>query len=199
MSFAITAYFIDTIELDVVSLDISGIVLESPYLFDRKMIFHRHENKYHLFKYGKEYIVRAHRKKANIAMVNAGQVKRLVNSSKSFVLLMIKTKVDVNHESFENFDFKLKSDLYDVVDAHHEMFQVPTGLPPKREVQHEIHLHPDCPLPNIGMYRMSIMENVEIKKKIKDFLDKGFIRPSTSPCGSPIVLIPRKMELGACV
>ena len=39
---------------------------------------------------------------------------------------------------------------------------------------------------------MSIMENAEIKKQIKDLLDKGFIRPSTSPCGSPIVLIPKK-------
>ena len=55
-------------------------------------------------------------------MVNVGQVKRLVNSSKSFVLLMVKPKVDMNHESFENCDSKIKSDLYDVFDAHHEMF-----------------------------------------------------------------------------
>jgi hypothetical protein len=125
-------------------------------------------------------------------MVNAGKVKRLVNSSKSFVLLMIKPKVDVNHEAFENCDSKIKSDLYDVVDAHHEMFQEPIGLHPKREIQHEIHLHQYCPLPNIGMYRLSIMENAEIKRQIKDLLDKGFIRPRASPCGSPIVLIPKK-------
>ena len=122
MRFAITAHFIDTVELDVVRFDIAGIVLGSPYLFDRKAIFHRHENKYHLFKDGKEFIIRGHRKKTNIAMVNAGQVKRLVNSSKNCVLLMIKPKVDVNHESFDNFDPKLKSELYDVVDAYHEMF-----------------------------------------------------------------------------
>jgi hypothetical protein len=72
LRFAITAHFIDTVELDVVPLDISGIVLGSPYLYDRKAIFHRHENKYHLFKDGKEFIVKAHRKKTNIAMVNAG-------------------------------------------------------------------------------------------------------------------------------
>ena len=81
-------------------LDISGIVLGSPYLYDKRAIFYRHDNKYHLFKYGKELIVRAHRKKTNIAMVNAGQVKRLVNSSKGFVLLIVKPKVDVNYESF---------------------------------------------------------------------------------------------------
>ena len=58
LRFAITAHFIDTVELDVVPLDISGIVLGSPYLFDRKAIFHRHENKFRLFKYGKDFIVR---------------------------------------------------------------------------------------------------------------------------------------------
>eukprot|EP00253_Pinus_taeda_P028538 PITA_28538 len=192
LRFAITTHFIDTVELDVVPFDIAGIVLGSPYFFDRKSTFHRHENKYHLSKDGKEFIVRSHRKKTNIAKVNARQVKRLVNSSKNFVLLMIKPKVDVNHESFDNCDPKLESDMYDVVDVYHEIFQEPIGLPPKREIQHEIHLHPDCPLPNIGMYCMSIMENVEIKKQIKDLLDKGFIRPSTSPCGSPIVLILKK-------
>ena len=119
-------------------------------MYDRKAIFHRHEKKYHLFKYRKEYIVRAHRKKTNIVVVNVGQVKRLVNSSKNFVLLMIKPKANVNHESFEYFDPNLKSYLYDVVDAHHDMFQEPTRFPPKREIQHEIHLQQDCPLPNIG-------------------------------------------------
>jgi hypothetical protein len=36
------------------------------------------------------------------------------------------------------------------------------------------------------------MENAEIKKQIQDFLDKGIIMPRTSPCGSPIVLVPKK-------
>ena len=79
-----------------------------------------------------------------------------------------------------------------MVIQHGEMFQEPNGLPPKRGIQHEIQLQQDVPLPNIGMYRMSIMENVEIKRQIKEMLDKGIIRPNTSPCGSPIVLIPKK-------
>ena len=108
MRFAITASFFDTVELDVVPLDITGIVLGSPYLYDRKAILYHHENKYHLFKYGKEFIVRAHRKKTNNALVNAGHVKRLVNSSKNFVLLTIKPKDDINHEYFEGCDLKLK-------------------------------------------------------------------------------------------
>jgi hypothetical protein len=62
----------------------------------------------------------------------------------------------------------LKSDLYEVVNQNDEMFQEPKGLPPKRGIQHEIQLQQDCPLTNIGMYRMSVMENVEIKKQIQE-------------------------------
>jgi hypothetical protein len=192
LRFAITANFIDEVELDVIPLDICGIVLGSPYLYDRKAIFHRHENKYHLFKNGVEYIVRAHTKKMNLSLVNAGQMKRLVNDSKNFVLLMIKPKDDIENEVFQGCDAKLKSDLYEVVNQYDEMFKEPKGLPPKRGIQHEIQLQQDCPLPNIGMYRMSVMENAEIKKQIQELLDKGVIVPSTSPCGSPIMLVPKK-------
>ena len=59
--------------------------------------------------------MRAHRKKLNISLVNAGQMKRLVNASKKIVLLMIKKKDDVDYESFEGCDEKLKSDLFDVL------------------------------------------------------------------------------------
>jgi hypothetical protein len=42
------------------------------------------------------------------------------------------------------------------------------------------------------MYMMSMIDNVEIKKQVQDFLDKRVIRPSLSPCGSHIVMIPKK-------
>jgi hypothetical protein len=71
----------------VIPLDICGIVLGSPYLYDRKAIFFREENKYHLKKDGVEYIVRSHKVKTNLSLVNARQMQRLINSSKSFVHL----------------------------------------------------------------------------------------------------------------
>ena len=42
------------------------------------------------------------------------------------------------------------------------------------------------------MYRLSALENAEIKKQVQELLDKGFIRPCTSPCESPIVLVRKK-------
>ena len=76
----------------------------------------------------------AHRKKLNISLVNAGQMKRLVNASKNFVLLMIKKNNNIDYESFEGCDNKLKFDLFDVIRKHGEMFQEPKGLPPKRGI-----------------------------------------------------------------
>jgi hypothetical protein len=192
LRFSITANFLDEVEIDVIPLDICGIVLGIPYLYDRRTIFHRHENKYHLFKNGVEYIVRAHTKKLNLSLVNDGQMKRLVNASKNFVLLMIKPKDNVEKETFQGCDEKLKSDLYEVVNQYDKMFQEPKGLPPKMGIQHEIQLQQDCPLPKIDMYGMSVMENAEIKKQIQELLDKGVIIPSISSCGSPIVLVPKK-------
>jgi hypothetical protein len=121
--FSIIANFIDEVELDVIPLVICGIVLGSPYLYDRRDIFHRHENKYHLLKNGFEYIVREHTKKLNLSLVNVVQMKRLVNASKNFVLLMIKPKDNVEKKSFQGCDAKLKSDLYEVVKQYDEMFQ----------------------------------------------------------------------------
>ena len=104
------------------------------------IFFLRHENKYHLFKYGIDYIVIAHQKKLNLSLVNARQMKRLIKSRNNCVLLMVKQKNDVENESFQGCDSRLKSDLVEVVKQYDEIFQEPKGLPPKREIQHEIQL-----------------------------------------------------------
>jgi len=39
---------------------------------------------------------------------------------------------------------------------------------------------------------LSALENAEIKKQVQELLEKGFIKPSTSPCGSPIILVRKK-------
>lgn len=84
LKFAINSQFIDEVELDVAPLDICGIILGSPYLYDRKAIFYREDNKYQLTKDGKEYVVRAHQKKLNLSLTNSGQMKRIVNVSKRY-------------------------------------------------------------------------------------------------------------------
>ena len=78
-------------------LEISGIVLGIPYLYDRKEVFHLHENKYHLFEYGIEYIIRVHKKKTGLSLIDACEMKRIVNASQNLKLLMIKQRDVLNH------------------------------------------------------------------------------------------------------
>ena len=47
LRFEITSKFIDEVEFDVVPLDICGIVLGRPYVYDRKTIFNKVQNQYH--------------------------------------------------------------------------------------------------------------------------------------------------------
>ena len=76
----------------MVPLDICGIVLGSPYLYDMKNIFYREKNKYNLFKYGIEFIVIDHQMKTNFSMVTMGKMKTLVNVSKNLSLMSVKVK-----------------------------------------------------------------------------------------------------------
>jgi len=192
LRFAIGSTLVDEVELDIVPLDICGIVLGSPYLYDRKAIFYRVENKYQLTKDGREDIGRAHKLKGNYSLINLGQLKRIVNSSKQFLLMVVKAKDLEKSNAFEGCDSRQKVDLVKFVSQYDVLFQEPKGLLPKWEIVHDIYLQQDAPLPNIGMYMLSSLENAEIKKQVHELLDKGFIRPSTSPCGSPIVLVRKK-------
>jgi hypothetical protein len=148
----------------VVPLDISGIVLGSPYLYDMKEIFYREDNKYQLTKYGKEYIVRDHLKKLNLSLIKLGKMKRIVNVSKRYLVMVVKAKNTIGIDTFKDCDMNLKDDLVRIVSYYDEIFQVPKVLPLKRQVEHGIQLQQDVPLLNIGMYRLSVLENAEIKK-----------------------------------
>jgi hypothetical protein len=81
LQFEVTSNFIDEVELDVVPLDICGMVLGSSYLYDMMTIFYRGQNKYHLFKDGIEFIMRDHQMKTNLTIVTTGHVKMIVNAS----------------------------------------------------------------------------------------------------------------------
>ena len=104
-------------------------------------------------------------------------MKRIVNSSKKFFLMVVKEKTPNKTNAFEGCDAKQKAYLEKVVSEYDILFQEAKGLPPKREIVHDIHLMQDAPLPIIEMYRLSTLENAKIKKQLKKLLNKGFIRP----------------------
>ena len=67
--------------------------------------------------------------------------------------------------------------------------ELPSGLPPDRNIGHVIRLEPDAQPPYRRNRRMSPTELSTCEEYIKDLLAKGFITPSTSPFGAPVMFI----------
>jgi hypothetical protein len=119
---AIASKLIDEVDLDVVLLDICGIVLGSPYLYDRKEVFFRHEKKYHLTKGGVEYIFRAHNMRVNMTLVSTGKIKILITTNKRYVLMVAKEKYVGTSNAFEGCDPSHKNELIDIVSKYDDIF-----------------------------------------------------------------------------
>ena len=70
--------------------------------------------------------------------------------------------------------------------------QLPHGLPPKRAIEHKIELEVGSLPTSRGVYRMSTTELAELKKQLQELTDLGFIRPSESPYGAPVLFVKKK-------
>jgi hypothetical protein len=66
------------------------------------------------------------------------------------------------------------------------------GMPPDRDIEFLIELLPGTPPISKRPYRMPINELVELKKQIAELQAKGFIRPSSSPWGAPVLFAEKK-------
>ena len=66
------------------------------------------------------------------------------------------------------------------------------GLPPPRDVDFRIELHPNTLPISMTPHRMALVEFQELKVQIQELLGKGFIRPSTSPWGAPVLFAKKK-------
>ena len=67
-----------------------------------------------------------------------------------------------------------------------------SGLPPDREVEFTIDLIPGTEPISIPPYRMAPTELRELKAQLEELLSKGFIRPSISPWGAPVLFLKKK-------
>jgi hypothetical protein len=74
------------------------------------------------------------------------------------------------------------------------------GMPPDRDIEFAIELQPGTAPISKRPYRMPPAELAELKRQLQELLDKGFIRPSTSPWGCPALFVKKKDEsLRLCV
>jgi hypothetical protein len=110
IKFAISSKYVDEVTCDVVSLRECGMVLGSPYLYDRKAIFYRTKNQYQFTKAGQDYVVHAHRVKENKTLQTMEQLKKAVQASNKPIIVSNEV-IDLKQEQYMVVEWKINHKL----------------------------------------------------------------------------------------
>jgi hypothetical protein len=179
-------------------MDVCHLLLGRPWKYDRNVIHDGRMNTYTLEKNERTHMLLQIKDKEvepevrNIVLLMSGkelltEVKKkedpqFVVVRKLKIVLTITRVVDLPEEVQE-----LLEEFPDIV-----VDELPRSLPPIRSVSHHIDLILGASLPNKAAYRLMPQENEEVKRQVRDLLDKGLVRESLSPCVVPIILSPKK-------
>jgi hypothetical protein len=73
-----------------------------------------------------------------------------------------------------------------------DVFQEVPGIPPKRDIDFFVNLMPGAALVSKAPYRMSTPELKELQLQLEEILKKGYMCPSVSSWGAPILFVKKK-------
>ena len=93
-------------------------------------------------------------------------------------------------EERAEFERTVPEQYHDYADVFSEA--AAASLPPHRPYDHTIDLEEGATPPYGPIYSMSETELKALREHLDDALGKGFIRPSNSPAGAPILFVKKK-------
>ncbi|GBG62283.1 hypothetical protein CBR_g29891 [Chara braunii] len=82
--------------------------------------------------------------------------------------------------------------ITELIDAYDNVFEGPHGVVPNRPIRHEIILEDGVVRPHGCIYRMGEEELSVLRAQLDDLQEKGWIRPSSSPYGAPVLFVRKK-------
>lgn len=137
-----------------------------------------------------------------LPLLSALQIKKKLRKGATVFLAVIREIPEQPMQSSSGEQSEAwKEQLQKVLEKHKEVFEkLPEGLPPKRSVDHKIELEPGAKPPYLPIYHMSPLELEELNRQLTELIEKGYIQPSKSPYGSPVLFVPKKNgKLRFCV
>ncbi|GAB2266340.1 hypothetical protein Dimus_037888 [Dionaea muscipula] len=130
-----------------------------------------------------ELVFEGERKDVSVGFIYALCARKLLRKGCSGFIAYV---IDSEKAEQEIEDFPIMNEFLDVFPE-----DLP-GLPPDREVEFAIGLEPGTrPISKVP-YRMAPTELKELHTQLKELLEKGFIRPSVSPWGAPVLFVKKK-------
>jgi len=184
VSFSVGKKYFDNAWCDVVSMDACHILLGRPWQYDRNVVHDGRKNTYSLSIKGKKIMLAPRRDGANPAPV----------ANNTNLLFMSRFLVEVEREdriyallpcgnSAVDETPELPPEVQQVLAEFSDLMpeDFPPGLPPMRDIQHQIDLIPGSILPNRPAYRLSPKEAEKLQRQVVELLERGYIRESMSP------------------
>ena len=186
--------FTDEVLCDIAPLEVCDVLLGQPYLWKRHAVYESRPRAVIITLGNKLFRIPEVAPPAAISLITAKQCSKIISKTRKFVFLMIRPqgKKKTVAAASKRGPSARQLQMDKIVEEYEDIFTSPAGVPLHCQVKHSIDLTPGAPLPNGPIYRRSVLENNEIKRQIQELLQKGHIRPSSSPCGSPIVLVQKK-------
>ncbi|GBG75087.1 hypothetical protein CBR_g19600 [Chara braunii] len=111
------------------------------------------------------------------------------------------SRADADAEELTRYTADLEPVVRDLIREYHDVFPSSfsyAGIPPMRDIEHSIQLVLDYRVHHQAPYRLSIPEVTELKRQLEELLRQGFIKPSNSPWGAP-VLFAREVDETPCL
>jgi hypothetical protein len=105
---------------------------------------------------------------------------------------VVTTKGVANHAKVNQLDASQGSEV-PVVNEFLDVFpEVLLGMPPDRDIEFVIELKPGTVPIYKTLYWMATLDLAELKEHVMELLEKGFIHPSSSPWGAPVIFVLKK-------
>ena len=124
-----------------------------------------------------------------LALISSLQAKRAIQKD-SHMFLCIVGLINDDNGIRKLVDPRVQS----LVEEYSDIFpqELPKELPPERDILHRIELVPGQNPPSRPTYKLSYVEMEELKRQLKELLDVGYIQPSKSPYGAPVLFVKKK-------
>jgi hypothetical protein len=105
---------------------------------------------------------------------------------------LVTDKAAFNRVVLNQLDAASTMDVRTVSEFLHVFPEELLGMSPDREIEFVIELVSGTAPIFKRLYRMAANQLAELKEQLQELLDKGYIRPSASPWGAPIIFVPKK-------